>query len=60
MIGADQARPVMPLRILLVAAGAIAALLVARDAENFAVVQGMVAVGLIALIVGILALLSRK
>ncbi len=50
----------MPLRILLVAAGAIAALLVARDAENFAVVQGMVAVGLIALIVGILALLSRK
>lgn len=50
----------MPIRILLLFAGAITALLVARDAENFAVVQGMVAIGLIALIVGILALINRR
>ena len=48
------------LGIFAVAAGAIAALLVAQDAPNFGVVQGMVAVGLIALLVGLLALLNRR
>lgn len=48
------------LRILLVAAGAIAALFVARDAPNFAVVEGMVAVALIAAIVLVLALTRKK
>ncbi|MFC0384599.1 hypothetical protein [Muricoccus vinaceus] len=50
----------MPLRVLLVAAGAIAGLVAAEDAENFAVIQGMVALGLIALLVAVLALLDRK
>ena len=50
----------MPLRILLIAAGAIAALVASREAENFVVIQGMIAVGLIALIVIILAILDRK
>lgn len=48
------------IRILLVAAGGIAALFVARDAPNFAVVEGMVAVALIAGIVVALALTRRK
>jgi hypothetical protein len=48
------------IRLVLVAAGAIAALLVARDAENFTVVQGMVAVALIAAAVLALALFRRK
>jgi hypothetical protein len=48
------------IRIVLVAAGAVAALFVARDAENFGVVQGMVAVALIAAVVLVLALLRRK
>lgn len=47
-------------RIVLLAAGAVAALFVARDAENFSVVQGMVAVGLIAAIVLAIALTRRK
>jgi hypothetical protein len=47
-------------RIVLVAAGAIAALFVARDAANFSVVQGMVAVALIAAVVLAVALLRRK
>jgi hypothetical protein len=47
-------------RIVLVAAGAVAALFVARDAENFSVVQGMVAVALIAAIVLLVALTRRK
>jgi hypothetical protein len=50
----------MPIRILLVVAGAIAALLVAREAPNFAVVQGMVAVVLIALLVIAIAFFRRK
>jgi hypothetical protein len=48
------------IRLLLVASGALAALFVARDAENFSVVQGMVAVALFALLVVALALLRRK
>jgi uncharacterized membrane protein YeaQ/YmgE (transglycosylase-associated protein family) len=48
------------LRIVLVAAGAVAALFVARDAENFGVVQGMVAVALIAAAVVGAALIRRK
>jgi hypothetical protein len=48
------------LRILLLAAGAIAAIFVARDAPNFPVVEGMVAVALIAAIVLVLALTRRK
>jgi hypothetical protein len=48
------------LRGLLIAAGAIAALFVARDAPNFAVVEGMVAVVLIAAIVLVLALTRRR
>lgn len=47
-------------RAVLIAAGAIAALLVARDAPNFGVVQGMVAVALIAAIVAVLAFFRRR
>jgi len=47
-------------RVLLLAAGAIAALFVARDAPNFPVVEGMVAVLIIAAIVIVAALLRRK
>lgn len=47
-------------RLLLLAAGAIAALFVAREAENFGVVQGMVAVALIAALLVALALARRK
>jgi predicted signal transduction protein with EAL and GGDEF domain len=50
----------MPIRILLIVAGAIAALLVAREAPNFAVVQGMVAVVLVALVVIAIAFFRRK
>ncbi|HEV7265124.1 MAG TPA: hypothetical protein VGN83_09420 [Falsiroseomonas sp.] len=48
------------IRGLLLAAGAIAALFVAREAENFTIVQGMVAVALVAAAVLALALLRRK
>jgi hypothetical protein len=48
------------IRILLVAAGTIAAIFVARDAENFGVVQGMIAVALVAAVVLAAALLRRK
>jgi hypothetical protein len=48
------------IRLILVAAGAIAALFVARDAGNFTVVQGMVAVALIAGAVAAAALIRRK
>jgi hypothetical protein len=47
-------------RLLLVGAGAVAALFVARDAENFTVVQGMVAVALVAAVVVAAALFRRK
>ena len=39
---------------------AIAAIFVARDAENFSVVQGMVAVALVAAVVLVIALTRRK
>lgn len=48
------------LRGVLVAAGAIAALFLARDAPNFGVAQGMIAVALIAAVVVVLALTRRK
>lgn len=48
------------LRILLLAAGAVTAIFLARDAPNFAVVEGMVAVVIIAAIVLVLALIRRK
>ncbi|MBU8541364.1 hypothetical protein [Falsiroseomonas tokyonensis] len=48
------------LRGLLVAAGAVTALFVARDAPNFAVVEGMVAVVIIAAIVLVLALTRKR
>lgn len=48
------------LRIVLVAAGAIAALFVARDAPNFGVVEGMFAVVIIAAVVVVLAVIRRK
>jgi orotate phosphoribosyltransferase len=47
-------------RILLLAGGAVAALFVAPDAENFDVVQGMAAVAIFAAVVLAVALLSRK
>jgi len=47
-------------RIILVAAGAVTALFVARDADNFTVVQGMVAVAMIAAAVLLLAVTRRK
>jgi len=48
------------LRILLVGAGAITALFVARDAPNFVVIEGMVATVIIAAIVLTLALSRKK
>ncbi len=48
------------LRILLVGAGAITALFVARDAPNFVVIEGMVATVIIAAIVLTLALTRKK
>ena len=50
----------MLLRLVLVAAGAVAALFVARDAPNFGVVQGMIGVALIAAVVVLLALGRRR
>ena len=50
----------MWLRIPLVMAGAIAALFVARDAPNFTVVEGMIAVAIIAAVVVALALIRRR
>lgn len=47
-------------RLLLVAAGAVTTIFVARDAENFTVVQGMVAIALVAGVVLVLALTRRK
>jgi hypothetical protein len=48
------------IRLVLVAAGALAALFVARDAPNFGVVEGMFGVAIIAALVVALALLRRK
>lgn len=47
-------------RLVLVVAGAITALFVARDAPNFQVVEGMVGIALIAAVVVALALLRRR
>lgn len=47
-------------RLLLVAAGAVTALFVAREAENFTVVQGMVAIALVAAAVLVLAVIRRR
>jgi hypothetical protein len=47
-------------RVALLAGGALAALFVARDAENFSVVQGMMAVAVIAVLVLLAALLRRR
>jgi hypothetical protein len=47
-------------RLLLLAGGAVAALFVAPDAENFDVVQGMAAVAILAVTVLVVALFSRK
>lgn len=50
----------MWLRLILVAAGALATLFVARDAPNFTVVQGLLGIALIATVVAVLALLGRR
>lgn len=47
------------LRVLLLAAGAVAALLVAPDSDVFPVAQGMMAIALIAALVVALALWRR-
>jgi len=43
------------IRVLLIAAGSVAGLFVARDAANFVIVQAMVALFVIALIMFVLA-----
>jgi preprotein translocase subunit SecG len=48
------------LRILLAAAGSVAALFAARDAPNFIVIEGMVAVALFAALVLVIALTRKK
>lgn len=48
------------IRAVLAVAGVIAALLVATDAPGFGVVQGMVALVLIAAVVLVVALIGRK
>jgi len=48
------------IRIPLLLAGAIAALFVARDAPNFEVVEGMIAIAVIAAVVVALALLRKR
>ena len=50
----------MLIRIPLIVAGALAALFVARDAPNFAVVEGMIAVAIIAAVVAALAFTRRR
>lgn len=50
----------MLIRIPLLLAGAIAALFVARDAPNFEVVEGMIAIAVIAAVVVALALLRKR
>lgn len=47
-------------RLLLLAAGAVTALFLAREAENFAVVEGMIAIALVAAAVLLLAVIRRK
>lgn len=50
----------MLIRIPLLLAGTIAALFVARDAPNFEVVEGMIAIAVIAAVVVALALLRKR
>jgi uncharacterized MnhB-related membrane protein len=50
----------MLVRVVLVAAGALTAVFVARDAPNFEVVEAMVGTALIAAVVAVLALISRR
>ena len=50
----------MWLRWILLAASALAGLLVARDAPNFLVVEGLAGIALIAMLVVGLGLLSRR
>lgn len=47
-------------RLLLLAAGAVTALFLARESENFAVVEGMVAIALVAAVVLVLAVIRRR
>ncbi|MDQ1078721.1 hypothetical protein [Pseudoroseomonas cervicalis] len=49
----------MWVRFVLAAAGAVTTLLIAEDAPNFAVVQGIVAIGLIAAVIFVIAALRR-
>ena len=48
------------LRMILAAAGALAALLIGHDSPEFDVVQGMLGTALIALVVAVLAFLSKR
>jgi hypothetical protein len=48
------------IRIALLAGGGIAALFVARDAESFGVVQGMMAIAILAVAVIAAALIRRR
>ncbi len=50
----------MLIRIPLLIAGAIAAIFVARESPNFEVVQGMIAIAVIAAVVVVAALWRRK
>ena len=47
-------------RLALAAGAALAGLVVAQEAPNFAVVQGIAGLVVIAAVVGVLALLQRK
>ena len=50
----------MWLRLILAAAGALAALFVARESPNFTAVQGLLGTALIAAVVALLAFLNRR
>ena len=58
--GGGEGRMGLALRILLTASGAVAAVLVARDAPNFGVVQGMLALVLVVAVLLVAALLRRR
>jgi hypothetical protein len=57
---AEAGTKTMWLRLVLAAAGAIAATFVARDAPNFGVVQGFVGIAVIAAVVVVLALFPKR
>ncbi|NOG69224.1 hypothetical protein [Roseicella sp. DB1501] len=50
----------MLVRVVLLGAGAITALFVARDAPNFDVIEGMVGIAIIATLVFAMVLLGRR